>query len=1062
MKTSFKSLTNIQTWRLAAITIGSALGLTLANTTFAMGSGNPPNINSGNETGTVNVAFSYQIAANNSPTSYNATNRPPGLNINTTTGLISGTPTQVGVYTVHLSATNAFGTGTKDVTFTINSGPSAIAAISPAAVYTGDIVTLDASASHTNPPGGTLTYVWQQIAPASPTISLAPNNKAVIATFAAPAPPVGADSQAVTFNVKVTDDSVSGGAKNTTSDPVTTTVYKLPTANAGADAHVSEGTLFTLHGNGTGMNLTYTWMVPAGITDFSDIHAQNLTFTSPPVSHNGAPYTFTLVVTEHRGGGLPDKDSAPDQVTINVDDLNSVPTAYPSAVNDPNNIQQEGTVDESTEVTIYGFGTDPDLYDNPITQFTWTQTGGPIVTLSNSNSQAPTFTAPAVANGLQQIDLVFCLSVSDGFVNSGPSYVTIHVLNTNDPPIPGLTVNGSSNDPVQVGENTLVTLDGSTSTDPNNTISDPNHDTLTYKWEQVGGTPVVLNPDPASGFSSSPMATFTAPGVSTTLTLRLTVSDGDFEVSQEVNVAVVETNHPPTADAGLDQTVPEAATAFLDGSAFDPDSDMPLTFQWTQTFGPMVTLTSESPDNHKMSFVAPAFGGSGGMLKFQLKVTDTHAASGTDEVVVNVYPNRPPIPNAGVDQSKTEGDPVGLSGSATDPDKDSNLLTYSWSQVGGPPIDPLTFVVDPNDSRQATFIAPPVTCGGGVVTMRLTVNDGYVDVFDDVTINIANFNHDPTANGGGNQNPPENTLVSLNGSGNDQDTEEAPFLAYQWNQTSGPTVTLNGSDQNVSFTAPEIPGGDPTAKVVYGFLLTVRDQCGGSATDPVTVTVENVAHAPIAVAQGPATVNENTSGVMLSGTGSSDPDGDTLTYAWTQCVGPHVTLNGADSATPSFDAPWVSGGTQLKFKLTVSDGFGGTNSAFVTVTVLNINDPPTLLNPRADVPVLWPPDHRMVAVHILGVMDAQNNATITIDSVTQDEPTNGLGDGDTAIDAIKDGDTVLLRAERSGTGNGRVYHICFTAADPEGSVSGCVNVMVPKSKKTDVAIDSGGHYDSTH
>jgi len=56
---------------------------------------------------------------------------------------------------------------------------------------------------------------------------------------------------------------------------------------------------------------------------------------------------------------------------------------------------------------------------------------------------------------------------------------------------------------------------------------------------------------------------------------------------------------------------------------------------------------------------------------------------------------------------------------------------------------------------------------------------------------------------------------------------------------------------------------------------------------------------------------------------------------------------------------------------------------------------------------------------------------------------------------------VLLRAERSGQGNGRVYKVCFTAADPEGSVNGCFNVMVPKSKKTDVAIDSGQTYNST-
>jgi putative Ig domain-containing protein len=114
MKTSSKSITNLQNWRLAAIALGSALALTLANTTFAMGSGNPPSINSGNATGTVNVAFSYQITANNSPTSYGAIlPLPPGLGIHTTTGVIDGTPTAAGVYTVHLSATNAFGTGKK-------------------------------------------------------------------------------------------------------------------------------------------------------------------------------------------------------------------------------------------------------------------------------------------------------------------------------------------------------------------------------------------------------------------------------------------------------------------------------------------------------------------------------------------------------------------------------------------------------------------------------------------------------------------------------------------------------------------------------------------------------------------------------------------------------------------------------------------------------------------------------------------------------------------------------------------------------------------------------------
>jgi hypothetical protein len=114
--------------------------------------------------------------------------------------------------------------------------------------------------------------------------------------------------------------------------------------------------------------------------------------------------------------------------------------------------------------------------------------------------------------------------------------------------------------------------------------------------------------------------------------------------------------------------------------------------------------------------------------------------------------------------------------------------------------------------------------------------------------------------------------------------------------------------------------------------------------------------------------------------------------------------------------------------------------------------------------VLWAPDHKLVPVHIIGVTDPDHNATVRITGVTQDEPTNGLGDGDTAIDAIISAshDSVQLRAERSGKGDGRVYRVYFTASDFEGASSGWVNVMVPKSKKTDVAIDSGQNYDSTH
>lgn len=74
----------------------------------------------GTETATAFQSYSYQIVANNSPTGYSATGLPDGLTLNTTTGVISGTPTTPGTYTISLTATNLGGDGTGTLTLTVN------------------------------------------------------------------------------------------------------------------------------------------------------------------------------------------------------------------------------------------------------------------------------------------------------------------------------------------------------------------------------------------------------------------------------------------------------------------------------------------------------------------------------------------------------------------------------------------------------------------------------------------------------------------------------------------------------------------------------------------------------------------------------------------------------------------------------------------------------------------------------------------------------------------------------------------------------------------------------
>jgi MYXO-CTERM domain-containing protein len=334
-----------------------------------------------------------------------------------------------------------------------------------------------------------------------------------------------------------------------------------------------------------------------------------------------------------------------------------------------------------------------------------------------------------------------------------------------------------------------------------------------------------------------------------------------------------------------------------------------------------VTLTGANTT--QPTFTAPSVTANT-VLTFTLTVSDG-LLSHSDTVAITVRNvNRAPVANAGPDQAVDEGTAVTLDGRGSS-DPDGATLIYAWTQTQGP-----TVTLTGASTAQPSFTAPSVTADT-VLRFSLTVSDGTLSSTDTVNITVrdlATQNRAPVANAGPDQTVDERTAVTLNGSGS-SDPDAGTTLTYTWSQTAGPAVTLaNGTSAQPGFTAPDV-----TADTVLTFTLTVSDGTL-SSTDTVNITVRNVAaqnRAPVANAGADQTVEEGAT-VTLRGSGT-DPDGDTLTYAWTQTAGPSVTLSNGNAAQATFATPDVTADTVFTFTLKVTDPSGASAEDSVSITV---------------------------------------------------------------------------------------------------------------------------------
>ena len=575
-------------------------------------------------------------------------------------------------------------------------------------------------------------------------------------------------------------------------------------------------------------------------------------------------------------------------------------------------------------MTLDGTGSsDPDTNDT--LTYAWTRTGGPAVTLTNANTATATFTAPASVT--EATVFTFRLEVTDA---DGLSHQdSVKVSGAQMGVMPEITTATG----ISVAENrtAVTTL----------TAADSDTETADLTWSIPPG---------ASGGADAGKFTLSAAGVLAfksakdfenaddangdgryQVTVRVT-DEVDLADTADLTVTVTDVNDAPTADAGTDQTgVHPGAVVTLDGTgSSDQDTGDSLTYAWTRTSGPAVTLANA--DTATATFTVPDDLAAAAAYTFRLTVSDGNLQN---EATVRV--SALPILTAAF-----EGLPERHDGSAQfsvvlrfseEVDISFSAFASGMLTIGGGALDRQRRVTGGSNIAWEIFVTPN---GDGNVTITLPAD------------RACDPNLQPCTSDGRSLNAPAS--VTVKGPYRGPQVAGPATLTAAENQTAVKALTATDAEPPDADLTWSIPAGAAggvdrdkftlsTAGVLAfksakdfedpddangdgNYQVTVRVAHGALAnTADLTVTLTNVNEQPTAEAGDNQFGLQPNAAVTLDGTGSSDPDtDDTLTYAWTRTGGPAVTLTNGNTATATFNVPaGLTQATTYTFKLTVTD-----------------------------------------------------------------------------------------------------------------------------------------------
>ena len=605
-------------------------------------------------------------------------------------------------------------------------------------------------------------------------------------------------------------------------------------------------------------------------------------------------FTFSGVLAACGGGGNSDCKASLG-VVVGCDKDSAVVNTAPVAHAGGNQNVLTGAVVALSGTASLDAQKDPLMYS---WSFDAVPEGSQAVLVSPATAQ-PNFVADVAGA------YVLRLVVSDGKLSSPPALVVVTASVKNEGPVASAGANQS------VIKGDVVTLDGTAS-------SDPNRNTLDFTWA------LVTRPLGSSAVLSSLTAikpTFVA-DTAGTYVAGLRVFDGrESSPVAYTTVVVSEMNAAPVAVTSVNQNVVTGATVTLDGTGSTDANRDPLTYNWVLTTKPNGSSAAlSSATSPKPSFVVDAVG----LYVASLKVSDGQVSS--DNIAITTVTasvaNSAPVAIISANQNVLTGALVTLDGSSST-DADRDLLYYNWVLTAKPAgsTASLSAINSPRPSFNADL--------PGTYVASLVVSDGSLSSAVAVgSVTASTVNSAPVAVAGPNQSVKLNTVVTLEGRLSYDPNRDN--LTYSWVMLSKPAgsaatlLPVQGS-ATPTFTA------DLAGTYVASLVVSDGQLFSGVAATTVLASATNlppVAHAGVA-----QTVKLGAT-VTLDGSGSTDADGNSLTYAWQlayQPAGSSLSLSSLTDPGPSF-VPAVAG--VYVFNLVVNDGLANSAQATVTVTVV--------------------------------------------------------------------------------------------------------------------------------